>query len=204
MDQLLYLSQGQSYLQELDISNQFPPNPSCVPEELWHNLHTLPLHVEYFRKVIRSTHNNPQFWEELQQSHGEVFNFEAFPWREGEGDNNPITLNDFVLLCCINQEAVVTVLQKETSTLVDSTSVPTLAGILSPAASQQRKRPILFLSEERSGISSMNLYHLEAELKSQLQVKIYTICPGALFFVTFQLSSCMLTLRLKSAGCICR
>lgn len=172
MDQLLYISQSQSYLQELEDSNQLPLNPGCVPDELWHHLHKLPLDVEYFRKVIRSTQDSPKFWEELQHSREEVANFGAFPWRKGEAYNNPITLNDFVLLCCINQEAVVRMIQKEASTLVESVSIPTLASILSPAASQQRKEPILFLNEGRNCIANTNLYHLEAELRNQLQVNL--------------------------------
>ena len=173
MDQLLYLSQGSSYLEELDVSNQLPPNPTCVSEELWHNLHKLPLNTEYFRQVVQSMDSTPNFWEQLQHTRGEGSDINTLPWRKGEDDDNPITLNDFVLWSCVDQDAVVHTLQREASVLLRSTSAPTLTDILTTPStvSGQSGQPILFLSEEESIVSETNLCNLEEELRSQLQVK---------------------------------
>ena len=170
MDQLLYLLQGRSYLEELDISDQLPANPACVSEELWRNLHKLPLDTKYFRQVVQSMHSMPNFWERLQQAHNESININGLPWRKGEGDDNPITLNDFILWSCINWEAVIQMLWEEASVLLQSTSAPTLADILSRTPGQSGE-PVLFLSEEESVVSDTNLYNLEEELRTQLQVK---------------------------------
>ena len=180
MDQLVYLSQGSSYLEELNISNQLPPNPACVSEELWRNLHKLPLDSEYFRQVVQSMHSTPTFWEQLQHARGEGSDINALPWRKGRDDDNPITLNDLVLWCCIDQDAVVQTLQREASVLLQSTSAPTLADILTRPVSGRRGEPMLFLSEEESVVSETNLYNLEEELRSQLQVNEITFVQPSL------------------------
>ena len=200
MDQLVHLSQGPSYLEELNISDQFPTNPACVSEELWCNLHKLPLDPKYFRQVVQSMYSSPNFWERLQQAHDESSDINGLPWRKG-GDDDPITLNDFILWSCINWEGVVQMLHKEASVLLQSTSAPTLADILSRTSGQsgepladvlsrtsgqsgepladvlsrtsgQSGEPVLFLSEEESVVSDTNLHNLEEELRTQLQVKL--------------------------------
>lgn len=183
LDQLLYLSsQGSSYLEELDVSNQLPPNPACVSEELWHNLHKLPFNSKYFRQVVQSMHSTPNFWEQLQHARGEGSDINALPWRKGGDDDNPITLNDLVLWCCINQDTVVQTLQREASVLLQSTSAPTLTDILTrpSTVSGQRGEPVLFLSEEESVVSETNFYNLEEELRSQLQVNEITFVQPSL------------------------
>ena len=183
MDQLLYLSQGLSYLEELDISDQLPTNPACVSKELWCKLHKLPVDREYFRQVVQSMHSSPNFWERLQQAHDESSDINVFPWRKGEGDDNPITLNDFILWSCINWEAVVQLLHKEASVLLQSTSAPTLADILNRTSGQSGE-PMLFLSEEESVVSDTNFYNLEEELRTQLQVKqLGSLVPRPCAFV---------------------
>ena len=185
MDQLVHLLQGPSYLEELNISDQFPTNPACVSEELWCNLHKLPLDTNYFRQVVQSMYSSPNFWEHLQQAHDESSDINSLPWRK-EGDDDPITLNDFILWSCINWEAVVQMLHKEASVLLQSTSAPTLADILSRTSGQsgepladvlsrtsgQSGEPVLFLSEEESVVSDTNVHNLEEELRTQLQVKL--------------------------------
>lgn len=185
MDQLVYLLQGPSYLEELDMSDQFPTNPACVSEELWCKLHKLPLDPKYFRQVVQSMYSSPNFWERLQQAHDESSDINGLPWRKG-GDDDPITLNDFILWSCINWEGVVQMLHKEASVLLQSTSAPTLADILSRTSGQsgepladvlsrmsgQSGEPVLFLSEEESVVSDTNLHNLEEELRTQLQVKL--------------------------------
>ena len=180
LDQLLCLSQGSSYLEELDVSNQLPPNPVCVSEELWRNLHKLPFDSEYFRQVVQSMHSTPNFWEQLQHARGEGSNINALPWRKGGDDDNPITLNDLVLWSCINQDAVVQTLQSEASVLLQSTSAPTLTDILTRPVSGRRGEPVLFLSEEDSVVSETNFYNLEEELRSQLQVNEITLVQPSL------------------------
>ena len=179
MEQLLYLSQGPSYQEELDISNQLPTNPACVSEELWCNLHKLPLGPEYFRQVVQSMYSSPNFWEHLQQARNESSDINSLPWRKG-GDDNPITLNDFILWSCINWEGVVHMLWEEASVLLQSTSAPTLADILSRTSGQSGD-PVLFLSEEESVVSDTNLYNLEEELRTQLQVKLNILSTLLLF-----------------------
>lgn len=178
MEQLLYLSQGPSYQEELDISDQLPTNPACVSEELWCNLHNQPLGTEYFRQVVQSMHSSPNFWEHLQQAH-ESSDINSLPWRKG-GDDDPITLNDFILWSCINWEGVVHILLEEASVLLQSTSAPTLADILSRTSGQSGD-PVLFLSEEESVVSDTNLHNLEEELRTQLQVKLNILSTLLLF-----------------------
>ena len=183
MDRLLYLSsQGSSYLEELNISNQLPPNPACVSEELWCNLHKLPLDSEYSRQVVQSVYSTPNFWEQLQHARGEGSDINALPWRKGGDDDNPITLNDLVLWSCIDQDTLVQTLQREASVLLQSTSAPTLTDILTrpSTVSGQRGEPVLFLSEEESVVSETNFYNLEEELRSQLQVNEITFVQPSL------------------------
>ncbi len=161
-DQLCYISQGDSCLQGLELSDSPPPAPAGVSEELWSALYRAPLSTAYFSEVIQSIHSSQEFWQGLQtQGRADVA---TFPWRQN--DSKPVTLDDWVFLRCLNEKEAMESLQLEVSVLTGSTSIP----LLSEVSLTAKCAPVVFLHDEESLVSQANLLRLESDLKEALQV----------------------------------
>ena len=165
IEQLLYLTRGERY-QDLSLSNNsLPPNPTYISEELWQTMHRVPLTTEYFRVVIESVHNHSDFWESLQLQREGIKEMPKYPWNR---DGYPVTLNDLILLSCINREVTFKTLNEQVSSLIEPITIPLLADVYASAAGE----PLVFLHDEKSAVSQANFWHLEDELKRTLQVCI--------------------------------
>lgn len=113
--------------------------------------------------MVESIDTAPQFWAKFEPgSEGEV-GMAALPWRE---DGNPITLEDLVLVSSLRPEAALRALQEETQRLVEDTPRPLLADTVQGC----KGKPLLILYDEGNVTSSVNLCHLEAEIRRALQV----------------------------------
>ena len=174
VEQLLYLAHGESYLQELDITleDERPPSPSYVSHDLWQSLHKIPLSTEYFSVVIKSIHDNPEFWTSLNETR-ETQDLPTLPWRVND-DSSPSDagLDEYVLQNCLCPEIVRDKLLSMAGQLVESIEVPELSEIIE---SNEKSRPLLLLHSKESLVSQANLVELEDELKKCLPVR--KMCP---------------------------
>ena len=178
VEQVLYLSQGDSYIQELNISEEPPASPSSVPLHFWHSLHKVPLSVEYFSKVVKSIHDDTDFWEKMTHAHLEedssqteketnVLDLSKFPW-QAEKSDSPHCLDDYVLLMCINPKVAHENLLSLVPPLMESVSVPLLSVVLKRESNTTT--PLLLVHNESCPISQSNMLHLESELRTIHQV----------------------------------
>lgn len=177
MDQLEYLSQSQSYLEEAELSVDLPPNPTCITVELWQTLHKLPLPIEYFRPLVNSTHTHPEFWEGLSTEHKHL-QVTDFPWHSNEvnpsvagqeGVDPSLTgLEDHVVLRCISEESSMRALSELVTSLVDCVGVVELREACESGL--RSKRPLLFYYDQQSQVSQINHSNLETTLKAALKV----------------------------------
>ena len=177
VEQLLYLTQGASYLQDLDttLENERPSTPTCISQDLWRLLHKIPLSTEYFSLVIRSIHDNPEFWKSLAPTAGddnltELKKLPPFPWKLTDSNNlSPQTsnLDEYVLLNCLYPQIIHNKLLALARPLVDSVKVPELREIITGAESSY---PLLLVHSRESLVSQANEMELENELKKCLPV----------------------------------
>ena len=176
VEQLLYLSLGEGYLQELDttLENERPSPPTCVSRDLWQLLHKIPLSTEYFSTVIRSIHDNPEFWESLPTADKltELQELPLFPWKLTDLNNSISSqtsgLDEYVLLNCLCPQIVRDKLLALARPLVDSVKVPELKEIITGAKSSY---PLLLVYNKESPVSQANEMELENGLKSSLPVR---------------------------------
>jgi hypothetical protein len=178
VEQLLYLSQGDSYLQDLvtTLENEDPSIPACVSQDLWRLLHKIPLSMEYFSVVISSIHANPEFWESLasviSDNLTELKELPPFPWKLKDDSNNlsaqaASSLDEYVLLNCLRPQMVHDKLLALAKPLVDSVKVPELREIIIGA---EGFYPLLLVHSRESLVSQANEMELEGELKMCLPV----------------------------------
>ena len=177
VEQFLYLSQGDGYLQDLDVTleNERPSTPTCVSGELWRLLHKIPLSTEYFSMVIRSIHDNPEFWETLSSAVSdnvtELKELPPFPWKLGEDIlTQTSSLDEYVLLHCLRPQIIHDKLLALARPLVDSVKVPELREIITGA---EKSYPLLLVHNRESVVSQANEMELESELRKCLPVCDY-------------------------------
>ena len=180
VEQLLYLAQGASYLQDLDttLENERPSTPSCISQDLWQLLHKIPLSTEYFSVVIRSIHDNPEFWKSLAPTASdnltELKELPHFPWKLADSNNVSAqisSLDEYVLLNCLHPQIVHDELLALARPLVDSVKVPELREIITGA---EGPYPLLLVHSRGSPVSQANEMELESELRKCLPVGDYT------------------------------
>ena len=160
IEQLLYLTQGSPYLNELHVS-ALPPHPLCMSAELWCSLHKLPLPPAYFSQVMEAVHTSPRYWEGLADSN--TPSVSAFPWKAG-GD---VCLSDLVLLNCLCVEAGEQALKELYSALPPAVEGGrTLEQLLSKAGS----RPVLLLYNEHCTQAQTNQLTLLQHINNYYQV----------------------------------
>ena len=176
VEQLLYLAQGASYLQDLDttLENEFPSTPTCVSQDVWRLLHKIPLSTDYFSVVIRSIHDNPEFWESLAPTAAdnltELKELPPFPWKLTDLNNllaQTSSLDEYVLLKCLYPLIVDDKLLALARPLVDSVKVPELREIITGA---EGSYPLLLVHSRESPVSQANEMELESELRKCLPV----------------------------------
>ena len=195
VEQLLYLSQGPSYLQDLDTSleNEHQSIPACISQELWRLLHKIPLSAEYFSVVISSIHDNPEFWESLGPVIGdnltELKELPPFPWKLGNNLSSAhgSSLDEYVLLNCLRPQLVQDKLLALARPLVDSVEVPELREIIAGA---EGSYPLLLVHSRESVVSQANEMELESQLKKCLPVcdhkfKLHIFSQCSMIFSTW-------------------
>ena len=200
VEQLLYIAQGDSYLQELDVTleDEHPPSPSCVPHELWQTLHKIPLSTEYFSVMIKSIHDDTKFWESLITPERAVDSCELpkFPWKK-DSDGSNLSLqttgpDEYVLLKCMCPHIVSDSLLTLANRLVDSVQIPELKEIVQNGDSSY---PLLLLHDRESPVSQANVLELESELKNSLPVRTQlthvamSLCSNFSNFVRYSYNS---------------
>lgn len=177
-EQLIYLQQGEKYTEEVDLSSDLPPNPVCISVDVWQSIHKLPLPVEYFSSVVKTTHTFPDFWENLKQ-HDDIpkqsllIDIKDFPWNTTNNELSDCSgLEDLVILKCIHQESFDKQLKSIASSLTDLVDVPLMSDVLvaRETSSFIRNRPVLFLYDENSEVSQINSSRLEEVVKQHLKV----------------------------------
>ena len=167
VEQLLYLAHGDRYLQELDITlgDEQPTSPSCISHELWQTLHKIPLSTDFFSGVIKSVHDNPDFWESLS-SPDEMVESPNFPWKLS--DSVPSSgLDEFVLLNCLCPQVVSDKLLALANPLVELIQVPQLRDIVLG----DNSHPLLLFHNRECPVSQANMLELNNELKKCLPVR---------------------------------
>ena len=177
-EQLIYLQQGEKYTEELDFSSDLPPNPLCISVDLWQSIHKLPLPVEYFSSMVKTTHTFPDFWENLKQQDNiqnqfVSINVKDFPWKTASNELSDCTgLEDLVILKCVLQERFTEQLESIVSSLTDLVDVPVMSDVLltEESSSLIKNRPVLFLYDENSEVSQINSSSLEEVVKKYLKV----------------------------------
>ena len=173
MEQLLYLTHGESYLQELDftLEDERPPSPACISQDVWRALHKIPLSTEYFSVVIKSIHDDAAFWESLTAPDKMADLQEElpeFPWKTSDfSPPLPTGLDECVLLNCLCPQVVASKLLATAGKVVDSTDVPELREIV---RTESRPRPLLLLHDVECPVSQANAMELESELNKCLPV----------------------------------
>ena len=165
------------YLQDMDSStleNERPSTPTCVSQDLWRMLHKIPLSTEYFSVVIRSIHDQPEFWESLAPMTGdnlaELKELPPFPWKLDNLSKQASSLDEYVLLKCLRPQVVHDKLLALARPLVDSVKVPELREIIAGA---EGSYPLLLVHSSESLVSQANEMELERELKQCLPVRDY-------------------------------
>lgn len=171
MEQLLYLAQGESYLNELDITldEERPPSPACISHDQWQTLHKIPLSTEYFSVVVKSIHDNPDFWESLSASSKDVAESSdllPFPWKQADSSPPTSGLDEYVLLKCLHSQSVSDKLVGLANKLVASIEVPELREIIQADS----LHPLLLLHDRACPVSQANEMELENELRKCLTV----------------------------------
>ena len=163
------------YLQDMDSStleNERPSTPTCVSQDLWRMLHKIPLSTEYFSVVIRSIHDQPEFWESLAPMTGdnlaELKELPPFPWKLDNLSKQASSLDEYVLLKCLCPQVVHDKLLALARPLVDSVKVPELREIITGA---EGSYPLLLVHSRESLVSQANEMELERELKQCLPVR---------------------------------
>lgn len=88
-EQLLYLAQGEQAFTDFYQPQDLQPPPAFnaanhhLSPSLWESLQKIPLSVNYYTAVMKSLHEDPQFWESV--SGKGVSTISQFPWkREAE------------------------------------------------------------------------------------------------------------------------
>ena len=183
-EQLVYLVQGQGYLQEAAPLPSLPSPPSSVSQDMWARLHCIPLSTAYFSRVINSIHTSTdtEFWAGLEQGRGR--SIEEFPWKQGR-EESP-SLDDLVLLNLIHESAAMEVISRDTSSLTNSVKPLSMPELLATRDGEKRK-PLLLLHDENQLACEVNLSQLQEELQSAIGVSV----------------TCIQTVHGRGGSCIC-
>ena len=164
------------------------PHPPAVTQELWTRLHALPLSTIYLSRVSESISTNTDFWEQFKQGGGggggggagkegeggggvgagggagggggkEQKRVPKFPWQRDEGC---VSLDDLVLLSCIDKPTALKVIGEEVARLTLDITPPLISELLDEA----KGKPLLLVHDENRLVSEVNLSRLQEELQN--------------------------------------